>query len=141
MGSNLGVTIVGTEDPRPLRPGVVATTASRRLGKQLEVHDRLGAVTHGSSNTVVTSVATSDDDDILALCADVGAVSEFGIEEGLGVELEELHSEVDAVDIAVGNLEVSRPCSASSKDYGVVLSAQLVSIDVHTDVGIGDEGL
>ena len=44
-------------------------------------------MTHGSTNTIVTSITTTNDNDILALGADVGAVLKLGVEQGLRVKL------------------------------------------------------
>jgi len=142
MRSNLRMAVVGTEDPGPLRPWVVATTTGRRLGQQLKVDHGLGTMAHSSSDTVVTSITTTNDDDVLALRIDVAAaVLEVGIEECLSVELEILHGKVDAVSVAVGDLEVAGPGCASGENNGVVLGAELGQRDVDTDVSVGNEGL
>ena len=81
------MTVISTENPWPLRPWVVAATTSRRLGEQLKVDNGLGTMTHSSSDTVVTSVTSTNDDDILALCTDVCIVLELRVEKRFGVEL------------------------------------------------------
>jgi hypothetical protein len=48
---------------------------------------------------------------------------------------------VDPVDLAVRDLEVSRPGSASADNDGVILDAKLLCIDVDAHVRIGDESL
>ena len=101
VSSNLGVTIISPEDPWPLRPWVIRRAAGGRLGQELEVRDGLGPMSHGGTDTVVPSVTTSDNDNILALRADVVSVLELGIQQRLGIALQELHSEVDAVSVTV----------------------------------------
>ena len=108
MRGDLRVTVVGTENPRPLRPGIVVATAGRRLGQQLEVRDGLRTVTHRGTDAIIAGVTTANDDDVFALSGDVIAVLKLGVEEGLGVELEVLHRKVDAVDIAAWGLESYR---------------------------------
>jgi hypothetical protein len=44
--------------------------------------------------------------------------------------LEEFHCEVDAVNFAVGDLKVSRPCSTSADDDGIILCAKLLGANV-----------
>lgn len=63
------------------------STSSGRLGQQLKVGDRLRAVTHGSSDTVVSSITTTDDDDVLALGTDVATVLKLRIKQRLRVQL------------------------------------------------------
>ena len=89
MRGDFRVTIIGAEDPGPLGPGVVATTASWWLWQKLKVCHRFRTVAHGGTNTVVTRVAAADDDDVLALRTDVGVVLELGVEKRLGVQLGE----------------------------------------------------
>ena len=80
MSSNLGMTIIGPEDPWPLGPWVVRCTAGRRLGQKLEVRDGLGPVSHGGSDAVVSGVATTNNDNVLARRADVVSVLELRIQ-------------------------------------------------------------
>ncbi len=138
---NLRVAVVGTKDARPLWPRVVATAEHRRLGQQLKVRDGLRAVAHRGTDTVVTGVTTTDHDDILALRADVVAVLELGVEERLGVELQGLHREVDAVDLAVGDLQVTGPGRTIGENDSVVLPAEVVRINIPADEGTGKEGM
>jgi hypothetical protein len=44
-------------------------------------------VSHGSTDTVVAGVATTNDDDVLSLSAYVGVVLEFRVQERFGVQL------------------------------------------------------
>jgi len=55
--------------------------------------------------------------------------------------LEEFHGKVNAVDLAVRDLEVSRPGGASAYDDGVILDAKLLCIDVDAHVRVGHESL
>jgi hypothetical protein len=59
---NFAVTVVDAEDPRPLRPRVVVAAGGRGLGQELKVGDREGAVAERRADTIVTGVATADDD-------------------------------------------------------------------------------
>ena len=141
VGRDLGVAVIRAEDARPLRPWVVATAGHRGLGQQLEVCDGLRAVAHGGTDTVVARVATTNDDDVLALRVDVATVLQLRVEQRLGVELEVLHREVDAVNLTVGDLEIARPCGTSSEDDCIVLIAELAGGDILADEGIRDESL
>lgn len=89
MSCNFGVTIIGPEDTGPLRPRVVATSRAWGLGKKLKVGNGLGTVAHGGSDTIVTSISTADNDDVLASSIDVVAVRELGVQERLSVQLQE----------------------------------------------------
>lgn len=87
MGSDLSVAVIRTEDTWPLGPWVVTPTASWRLGQQLEVGDGLRAVTHRGSDAIVSGVTTANNNDILALCADVVVVLQLRVEKGFRVHL------------------------------------------------------
>jgi hypothetical protein len=180
VGSNFAVPVVDTEDPRPLRPGVVVASASRGLRQQLEVGHRERTVTKRRADTVVTSVTTTDYDHykeskiqsamptkaiqealhtVLPLRTDVLLVLEVRVEQARGVELKELHGKVDTIKVAVRELQVARPStmghrsdncvwqsrgngylrSTSGKDKRIVRLADLLGIDVDTNVSVGNE--
>ena len=73
--------------PRPLRPRVIPASSRGWFRKKLKVGYGFCTMTHGSTNTIVTSITTTNDNDILALGADVGAVLKLGVEQGLRVKL------------------------------------------------------
>jgi hypothetical protein len=87
VSSHFSVTIVRSEDPRPLRPRIIPASRSWRSRQQLKVDHRLGTMTHGSANTIVTSISSADDDDVFTFGVDVPAFFELGVEESLGVQL------------------------------------------------------
>jgi len=55
--------------------------------------------------------------------------------------LEELHGEVDAVDFTVGNLQIARPGCSCTCNHSIILSANLVNIDIYADMCVWYEGL
>ncbi|GKT49344.1 uncharacterized protein ColSpa_09525 [Colletotrichum spaethianum] len=130
---DLGVAVVHTVDAGPLGPRVVAGTLRRGLGQELKVDDRLGSVADGGTDTVVTSVTTADDDDVLALGRDVGAVLKLGVEEGLGVLVQELHGVVDALELTTLDGEVTGDSRTGGDDDSVVLGLQVHELDVLAD--------
>ncbi len=111
VGSNFRMTVVSAEDPgnpisstchngrtmnlpRPLRPGVVPPTRDRWPGQQLEIRNRLRAVAHRGSDTIVSSVTTSDHDHVFAFRVDVVTVLKLRVKERLRVELRRLSTHV-----------------------------------------------
>jgi RNase P/RNase MRP subunit p30 len=78
-------------------------------------------MTHGRADTIITSITSADDDDILALCIDVSAVLKVRVEERFRVHLEILRGKVDTVEVTSGDLEVARPSCASADYHCVVL--------------------
>ena len=42
-------------------------------------------MTHSSTDTVIASIATTDNDDVLALCIDVAAILQLRVEQGFGI--------------------------------------------------------
>lgn len=112
---------------------------------------------HRCSNAVVASVTTADDDDIFSLCVDVVVVRQLGVQKGLGVELEgdynhektlkvqtnlkEVHSEVDAGCLAVGNVEIPWPCGTSGNNNSITVSLDLLHVYGDPDICVCDKGL
>jgi hypothetical protein len=44
-------------------------------------------MTHGSADTIITSISSADDDDVFTFGVDVPAFFELGVKESLGVQL------------------------------------------------------
>ena len=55
--------------------------------------------------------------------------------------LEELHREMNPVDIAICDLEVTRPSRTSCENNSVKLGLEVLNFDVDTDVNSRNEGL
>lgn len=73
--------------PRPLRPRIVSATRRGRLRKEFKVRDGLSTMPHSGANAVISSVSTSNNDDILALRADVLPVLQFRVKQRCSIEL------------------------------------------------------
>ena len=87
VGGDFSVTVIGAEDTRPLGPWVIVSTAGWGFGQQLEIGHRLRTVAHRCSDTVVSSVTTTNDDDVLALGANVVVILQLRVEKRLCVHL------------------------------------------------------
>jgi hypothetical protein len=106
MSCNFSVAIVRSEDarnidviekararlcegnlPRPLWPWVITPSSRGRFRQQLKVGDGLGSVSHRSTDTIVTGITTTNDDDVFPFGVDVIAVFELGIQKRLRVQL------------------------------------------------------
>lgn len=94
-------------------------------------------VTNRSTNAVVTSVTTTNNNHVLVLGAQVLFVGKVRVEQTGGVLLEELHRKVDTVELTARNVEVPGPGGASANEHDVVLGLELPAIDVLADVGVG----
>ncbi len=75
------MSIIGTEDARPLWPRVVTASGGRRLWEEFEVDDRLCTMTHGGSNAVSSGVPTTDNEDILISRIDVVGIFKVRVKE------------------------------------------------------------
>jgi hypothetical protein len=140
MSLDFVVTIVSPEDARPLWPWVVASTLGGRLRQQLEVDNRLGTMADRGTDTVITSVTTSNDNDVLVFGGDVCLVCELGVEEGLGVLVQELHGVVDTIEVAVGDRQVTGNGGTSGEHNCVVLLAEGVK-SLRSILANGNTGL
>jgi hypothetical protein len=94
-----------------------------RLRHQLELRDAGRAVAVAGAHAVAAGVAAADDDDVLA----VGA--QLALELVAGVDLvllrQELHREVHAVQLAAGHRQVAALLGAAGQQHGVELGLQL----------------
>ena len=90
------------------------------------------------ADAVGAGVAAADDDDVLALGVDEAAVRVL-VENGLGVGGEELHREMDALELAAFDGQIARLGGAGAEDDGVEVLEQLFGGDVFADLGVADE--
>jgi hypothetical protein len=63
----------------------------------------------------------------------------MAVEERLGVVMEKLHREMDALEISAFDGEVARLGRAGAEDHGVELLEQLLGGKILADLGIADE--
>ncbi len=68
------LTVIDAEDARPLRPGIIRRAVLRGLGQDFQLQHAAASVAQGGAHAVGAGIAAADDDDILALGADVTAV-------------------------------------------------------------------
>ena len=124
VGFHFGVTVVNAVDAGPLWPWVVARTLGGRLGEQFEICDRFGAVADGGTDAVVSCVTAANNNDIFAFGGDVFAICELRVEEGFGVAVLELHGEMNAVELTIGDFEITGDGRTGGNDDSVVRSAE-----------------
>lgn len=139
MCHHLGVSVIDFGHARELRPGIVARTRCGRLWEELEIDDGLCAMSHRSTDTIVTRIASANDDNVLAMGVDVFAVLQARVLQGFGVLLQEVHSEMDPVRFPTGNSKVSRPRGTGGDYQGIILFLELSGVNIGADVGIRDE--
>ena len=82
---------------------------------------------HRRADAVGAGVAAADDDDVLVLRRDVLAVGVLAVEQALGVGVQELHREVDALEVAALDRQIARLGRAAAQDDGVELACSSLS--------------
>lgn len=55
--------------------------------------------------------------------------------------LKVLHSEVDSIGIAIGDLQITRPGRSSTDHKSIILSPKIIDVDVLANMGIRNERL
>ena len=124
--------VAEAELQRPQRPRRALVGARRRrLGEQLELDDRGGALADRVAHAVGAGVAAADDDDVLVLGADRRVL---GSGHPAVAHVEVVHGEVHAVELAARHRQVARHARADGQDHGVMGVAQLLGADVDADV-------
>eukprot|EP00042_Codosiga_hollandica_P012252 m.27506 g.27506 ORF g.27506 m.27506 type:complete len:361 (+) comp39781_c0_seq1:890-1972(+) len=117
----------GAQLDRPVGPGQRAVLHFGRLGQQLELGDALGAVAVAGAHAVAAGIATADDDDVLAVGAQL--VLQLVASVDLVLLRQEFHREVHAGEIAAGHGQVARLLGATGQHDGVELRLQVIGRD------------
>ncbi len=99
-GDCLFLAVIRLADLRPLRPRIVLGTLIRCFRHHLKLCYRFRPQTDGCSDTVITGVAASDDNNVFALGIDVGMILKLGIQKTLRYGSQEIDSKVDALCIS-----------------------------------------
>ena len=116
----------GAQLQRPERPGRGRGALGGRLGHDFELVDALGALAMAGAEAVGAGVAAADDDDALAGGEDEPAAHVAGVVFGVALVAaillgQELHGEVNALELAAGNGQVARMLGAAAEQDGVVV--------------------
>lgn len=114
-GDCLFLAVIRLADLRPLRPRIVLGTLIRCFRHHLKLCHRFGTETDGSSDTVITGVAASDDNNVFALGIDVGMILKIGIQKTLRYGSQEIDSKVDALCISSLCLDISWICRTAAE--------------------------
>ena len=139
----------GTELHGEVGPGLVFGPAGGRLWEQLELGDGFCVLPVGGADAVGAGVAPADDDDVFSGGEDVAvmaaepppAMGPGSVVSGDAFVLlwEELHGEVDAVEVSAWDGQVSGSGGTAAEDNGVEVGAEPVAGDVAADVDGGAE--
>ncbi|MNC21323.1 hypothetical protein D3C75_692980 [compost metagenome] len=140
LGGGFLLAVVHLEGFGPFRPRVIVGPVLGSLGHNFELVNTVGAMTDRGSDTVGTGVAAADDDNVLACCGDISAVGMVGIQQALGVLVQELHRQVDALQLAAFSGKVAAFGGAAAKHNSVKLSLQLFRRIILANFCVGDEG-
>ena len=98
---------------------------SRRLRHDLELGDRQRALADRGADAVRAGVAAADDDDVLAAGEDRQDVAERLVADAAVLLGQEIHGEMDAVELAAGDRQVARLLGAAGERDRVVAVEQL----------------
>ncbi len=92
----------------PLGPGVVRGTVIGRTRDDLELMHALAAVPVDGAQAVGAGVASADDDDTLVLGEELGVVRYLVAGDAAVLQGQEVHREVDALQVPTGDRQVAR---------------------------------
>jgi hypothetical protein len=83
-------------------------------------------VAQRGADAVGAGVAAADDHDVLAFGGDEAAVLCAAVEQAAGVVGQEIHGEMDALEVAAFDGQIARLGGAGAEDDGVELLEQLL---------------
>ena len=120
---------------RPVRPDQHLVFHLGRLRHDLEIGNRHGALADRGADAVGAGIAAADHDDLLALGENRLDVALRLVAHPPVLLRQEIHGEMDALELAAGHRQVARLLGAAREHDGVVLLHQLVDRDVDADIG------
>ena len=100
-----------------------------RRRHDFELGDGFRALPERSADAVRAGVAAADHDDMLAVGEDVlGAAERLGGDAAVLLR-QEIHREMDAVEVAAGNRQIAAGFGAAGQRHRVILVEQFARID------------
>ena len=124
----------GAQLERPVRPGEHLVFAQRRLRQDLEIGHRQRALPDRGADAIGAGIAAADDDDVLAAGEDRLARRRRLAADAPVLLRQEIHGEVDAIELAAGNGQVARLLGAAGQDDCIIVGNELVGGDVDADM-------
>ena len=120
-GRRFFLAVIHLVNLRPLRPRIVGRPFHRRFGHNLELHEAAAAVAHRRADAIGAGVAAANDDHVFSLGGEGMAVFMAAVQQTLGVAVQEVHREMDALEMTALRLgeKVVRIRRAAAKDDGV----------------------
>ena len=113
----------GAQLDRPIRPGHGAVFFNRRLRHDFKLGDADGAMAVAGADTVRTSIAAANDDDVFAVRAQLALELVSGVD--LVLLRQEFHGEMDAVELAAWHGQVAGLLGAARQHDRVKILLQL----------------
>src|SRR5205085_4003263 len=120
-----------------VRPGHALVLLLRRGRHDFELRYGFCALAERGADAVRSGIAAADHDDMLVAGKDIANAAERLAGDAAVLLRQEIHREMDAVEIAAGDREIAAGFGAASQRDRVILFEQLVRIDAATGA---DEG-
>ena len=138
-GLGFFLTVIEQINLWPFGPRIVGSALQRRAREYLQLRQALAAMSHGSADTICTSIAAADHDHILSRRGNEVAVF-LAIEQRFSVSLQKLHREMNALELAAFDGQVARFGGTGAKDGGVEFLQELLRGIIYSHFDIGHEG-
>ena len=119
--------------------GLLGARSAGGLGHDFQLGDAGAAVADGGAHTVGARVAAADDHDILARSGDVIHAGS-AVQHRLSVGGEELHGEVNALEVAPFDGEIAGTGRAGAENHRVKVVDQRCGGEIFANFGVADEG-
>ncbi|EDK42380.1 conserved hypothetical protein [Lodderomyces elongisporus NRRL YB-4239] len=138
MSGDFSVTVINSKDPWPLRPWIILGSRGRWLWQQLEIGHRFGSMTSRSTQTIITSVTSTNNNNVFTFKL-LTNVCQLIFQKSLGVLVQQLHGKVDVLQLSTGNLQISWNGGTNSKYNGIIFSLQFFNSNILTNSGIANK--
>ena len=115
----------GLEGARPVGPGVLWVFRTfHRLRHNLNLSHALATLTMGSTNTVRTSITTTNHQHILAFGSNAIVLAELHASQHTVLLRQHLEGEVNTLQLSAWGLEISCCWGSSRNDYGIEIGCK-----------------
>ena len=129
--------VIGLADSRPLRPRIGCCSLIRKLWHHLKLRYGFCALTDCCSDTVVSGITATDDDNMFALC--INPALFLAGKDMLGGARQKIYRKIDSLCFSTLCLDITRIGCATGEDHTVVFLHQICCLNVFSDICVDNK--
>ena len=133
---SLLLTVIRFKNTRELRPGIICRAAVRQTRIDFQLTHAAAALTNNCCHAIIAGITATDDDNILILGINSQSVLQITVQQALGYAFQIILSEINTLQLASGNRQITRHRCTGTQHYGIIFLQQCAGSKLYTDFAV-----